>query len=261
MSHSTPIDASQPATAVHVPVMADDAISDGNPTRRSKISDTIAIEASGISKTYLIGGSERPVLDGIEFRLRERECVFLVGPSGSGKTTLLSILGLLLSPDAGRIRFFDEQVDGLDEQARTMVRRQMIGFVFQRFQLIDGLDAQDNVAIPLTMHGEPIAKARKRSAALLRRMGLGDHVNALPSSMSPGQCQRVALARAVVAQPKLILADEPTAALDSQSGKGVMDLLTELTDEFNTSTVVVTHDPRIYRYADRVCEMENGRFK
>ncbi|OYP33035.1 ABC transporter ATP-binding protein [Rhodopirellula sp. MGV] len=231
------------------------------PTGRPKVSRALAINAASICKSYTIGGVARPVLDGIDFQLHERECVFLVGPSGSGKTTLLSILGLLLTPEAGQLQFFGERVDGLPEEKRTLVRRKMIGFVFQRFQLIDGLDAKDNVAIPLTMHGVPISEARKTSAALLERMGLGDHTGALPSSMSPGQCQRVALARAVVAKPKLILADEPTAALDSQSGKAVMDLLRELTNEFNTSTVVVTHDPRIYSYADRVCEMENGRFK
>ncbi|MCC9601426.1 ABC transporter ATP-binding protein [Stieleria sp. JC731] len=230
------------------------------PTTDKSSQQRTAINASQITKSYVIGGTPRPILDGIDFQVKEKECVFLVGPSGSGKTTLLSILGLLLTPDDGQLCFFNRRVDGLDEQQRTIIRREMIGFVFQKFQLIDGLDAQDNVAIPLSMHGTPLHEARKTSAKLLARMGLGDHVNALPSSMSPGQCQRVALARAVVGQPKLILADEPTAALDSQSGKGVMDLLQELTNEFNTSTVVVTHDPRIYSYADRICEMENGRF-
>ncbi|MCO8122477.1 ABC transporter ATP-binding protein [Stieleria sp. TO1_6] len=222
---------------------------------------TFALQASGIAKSYVIGGQSRPVLDGIDFQLGTGECVFLTGPSGSGKSTLLSILGLLLTPDAGELRLCERRVDGLGEVERTLIRRERIGFVFQRFQLIDGLDATDNVAIPLTLDGMNLAESRQLANELLCRIGLEDHRHALPSSMSPGQCQRVALARAVIRQPELILADEPTAALDSQSGQSVMELLRELTTEFLTSTVVVTHDPRIYHYADRICEMENGRFK
>ena len=220
-----------------------------------------ALAASGISKSYVIGGTPRPVLDDIDFILRTGECVFLVGPSGSGKTTLLSILGLLLTPDKGQLFLSKQRVNGLSEVERTWIRRDRIGFVFQKFQLINGLTAEDNVAIPLTMEGMPLGEARDRAGAMLSRIGLDEHRRALPTSMSPGQCQRVALARAVIAQPELILADEPTAALDSHSGKAVMELLRELTEEFLTSTVVVTHDPRIYDYADRICEMENGRFK
>lgn len=220
-----------------------------------------ALQAKSIAKSYVIGGQSRPVLDGIDFHLDIGECVFLAGPSGSGKTTLLSILGLLLTSDSGELHLRNRRVDGLGEVERTMIRRERIGFVFQRFQLINGLTAEDNVSIPLTMDGYALNDARDRAGALLSRMGLGDHRHALPTSMSPGQCQRVALARAVIGQPELILADEPTAALDGKSGKAVMELLRELTTEFATSTVVVTHDPRIYDYADRICEMENGRFK
>ncbi|MCA9137086.1 MAG: ABC transporter ATP-binding protein [Planctomycetales bacterium] len=221
----------------------------------------IALQAKSIAKSYVIGGQSRPVLDGIDFHVDIGECVFLAGPSGSGKTTLLSILGLLLTSDSGELFLRDRRVDGLSEVERTMIRRERIGFVFQRFQLINGLTAEDNVSIPLTMDGVPMREARERAGALLSRMGLAEHRQALPSSMSPGQCQRVALARAVIGQPELILADEPTAALDGKSGKAVMELLRELTTEFSSSTVVVTHDPRIYDYADRICEMENGRFK
>jgi putative ABC transport system ATP-binding protein len=232
----------------------------GAPANRTK-AETPALKARGIVKSYVIGGQSRPVLDGIDFHVDPGECVFLAGPSGSGKSTLLSILGFLLTSDAGELFLGNRRVDGLNEKARTELRRNHIGFVFQRFQLIDGLPARDNVAIPLAMDQFDLPTARERADQLLRRMGLGDHLHALPASMSPGQCQRVALARAVIGQPKLILADEPTAALDGHSGQAVMDLLRELTTEFDSSTVVVTHDPRIYRYADRICEMENGRFK
>lgn len=220
-----------------------------------------ALQAKSIKKSYVIGGQSRPVLDGIDFHLKSGECVFLAGPSGSGKTTLLSILGLLLTSDSGEILLHGRKVDGLGEVERTLIRREQIGFVFQKFQLINGLSAEDNVAIPLAMDGIPLDDARDRAGMLLSRIGLADHRNALPNSMSPGQCQRVALARAVIGEPELILADEPTAALDGNSGKAVMELLRELTTEFATSTVVVTHDLRIYEYADRICEMENGRFK
>lgn len=220
-----------------------------------------ALEAKGIVKSYMIGGRSRPVLDGIDFKVRPGECVFLAGPSGSGKTTLLSILGLLLTCDSGQVLLGGRRVDRLTEVERTMVRRERIGFVFQRFQLINGVTAEDNVAIPLAMEGISLNEARERASLLLRRIGLHDHRHALPTSMSPGQCQRVALARAVIGQPELIFADEPTAALDGNSGKAVMELLRELTLEFATSTIVVTHDPRIFEYADRICEMENGKFK
>lgn len=220
----------------------------------------LALEAKGIVKSYMIGGQSRPVLDGIDFQLKSGECVFLAGPSGSGKTTLLSILGLLLTSDSGQLYLRGRRVEGLGEVERTLIRREQIGFVFQRFQLINGLTAEDNVSIPLTMDGVPLGEARERAGELLSRIGLADHRHALPSSMSPGQCQRVALARAVIAQPELILADEPTAALDGKSGKDVMELLRQLTTEFSSSTVVVTHDPRIFEYADRICEMENGSF-
>ncbi|PAY20621.1 ABC transporter ATP-binding protein [Rhodopirellula sp. SM50] len=220
-----------------------------------------ALEAKAIAKSYVIGGQSRPVLDGIDFHVDPGECVFLAGPSGSGKTTLLSILGLLLTSDSGQLLLKGRRVDGLTEVERTLVRRERIGFVFQRFQLINGLTAEDNVSIPLTMDGMPLREARDRAGALLCRMGLEDHRKALPTSMSPGQCQRVALARAVINEPELILADEPTAALDGKSGQAVMELLHQLTKEFASSTVVVTHDPRIYQYADRICEMENGKFK
>jgi len=152
-------------------------------------------------------------------------------------------------------------VDNLSVSDRTLVRRQHIGFVFQRFQLIRGLTAEDNVAVPLTLQGLSLTEARQRAAELLGRVGLQQHRMQLPSEMSPGQCQRVALARAVITSPKLLLADEPTAALDSKSGAEVMDLLKELVSGTQSATVVVTHDPRISPYADRICEIENGRFR
>lgn len=232
----------------------------GTPVGIPKARSTMLF-ASQIYKSYHIGGDQRWVLNGVDFHVDRGECVFLSGPSGSGKSTLLSILGCLLECESGEITISGRRVDQLGVAERTAVRRQMIGFVFQRFQLIRGLTAEDNVAIPLTFQGISLSEARSRSGDLLKRVGLEMHRRQLPTAMSPGQCQRVALARAVISAPKLLLADEPTAALDGTSGAEVMDLLMELVATTDSATVVVTHDPRILGYADRVCEIENGRFK
>ena len=219
------------------------------------------LRASSIRKSYSIGGEQRSVLDNVSFQAAAGETVFLCGPSGSGKSTLLSIMGCLLECDSGEVSIGDQRVDQLSVAARTRVRRESIGFVFQRFQLIRGLNAEDNVAVPLTMQGATLQEARDRAAQILQRVGLENHRQQLPSQMSPGQCQRVALARAVITEPQLLLADEPTAALDGKSGIEVMELLTELVAGTKSATVVVTHDPRILGYADRICEIENGQFK
>lgn len=217
--------------------------------------------ATNICKSYSIGGEPRRVLDDVDFHTCAGEMVFLCGPSGSGKSTLLSIMGCLLECDSGEVWLSNRRVDQLSVAERTNVRRQNIGFVFQRFQLIRGLNAEDNVAVPLTLQGVSLNDARERSGELLSRVGLGLHRKQQPNAMSPGQCQRVALARAVITAPRLLLADEPTAALDGKSGSEVMDLLAELVADTGSATVVVTHDPRILGYADRVCEIENGQFK
>jgi len=221
----------------------------------------MALVAKQIRKSYVIGGERRNVLDGVDFFAASQECVFLSGPSGSGKSTLLSIMGCLLECDSGEVVIAGVRVDQLTVSERTRVRRDQIGFVFQRYQLIRGLSAEDNVAVPLTLQGVSLAEARERAGTLLKRVGLGLHRKQLPTAMSPGQCQRVALARAVITSPPLLLADEPTAALDGRSGAEVMELLKELSSSTRSATVVVTHDPRITKYADRVCEIENGSFK
>lgn len=218
------------------------------------------LRAEGITKSYSIGGENRRVLDNVDFIVESGESVFLSGPSGSGKSTLLSILGCLLESDAGQIFIEGRRVDNLAIAEKTRIRRELIGFVFQRFQLIQALSAEDNVAVPLTLQGVSLSDAREQAGALLARVGLESHRRQLPRAMSPGQCQRVALARAIITKPKLILADEPTAALDGKSGMEVMELLNELIAASDAATVVVTHDQRILKYANRVCRIENGRF-
>ncbi|QDV26847.1 ABC transporter ATP-binding protein [Aureliella helgolandensis] len=222
---------------------------------------TAVIRAVGIDKSYMIGDQRCPVLRDVHFATHAGECVFLSGPSGGGKSTLLAILGCLLQPDQGQVFLSGRRADQLTPQQLAFLRRDNIGFVFQRFQLIRGLTAMDNVALPLTLQGQSLPDARTMAADLLRQVGLEQHLRALPTAMSPGQCQRVALARGLITRPQLLLADEPTAALDAKSGLEVMELLRELVHQTGAAAVVVTHDPRIHHFADRICEMENGSLR
>ncbi len=220
-----------------------------------------AIVASDLHKSYRRGTTVTPVLRGADFRVRVGEAVFLIGPSGSGKSTLLSILGCLLTPDLGQLEILGHAVETLSAREATELRLRSIGFVFQRFQLIDGLSALDNVCIPLKLAGWPAGKARRRAAELLECVGLADHLRARPGRMSAGQCQRVAIARALALEPPLILADEPTASLDAQSGQEIMTLFQSLMRDHQVTAVVVTHDPRIFSFADRICEVVDGRVR
>ena len=219
----------------------------------------IVASARAVGKAYRVAGEASWVLRDVDFEVLAGECVFLCGPSGSGKSTLLSILGCLLTPDSGTVQIHGRDTRGLSADELTRTRRDLIGFVFQRFQLIRGITAEDNVALPLALQGVPAAEACRRARDLLDRVGLAAKRRSKPDALSPGQCQRVALARAVIHSPKLVLADEPTAALDGTSGGEVMALLRELVRFNNAAAVVVTHDPRIVSYADRVCEIDSGR--
>ena len=195
---------------------------------------------------------------GVTMLIERGECVFLVGPSGCGKSTLLSVLGCILTPDEGEVQLFGQDVRRLVPAARTRLRRERIGFVFQRFHLIRGLTAFDNVLVPLRLQGWGLRKARARVLELLEAVGLADKAGVSPKNLSAGQCQRVAFARALVADPDLILADEPTASLDDQSGQEAMNLLRTLIKDQHKTAVVVTHDTRIFRYADRIYAMHDG---
>jgi putative ABC transport system ATP-binding protein len=218
----------------------------------------LAIRVESVVKTYGGGASATRVLDGVDLHVEPGECVYLAGPSGSGKTTLLSILGCILSADGGRVEILGRDVSALDPYGRTMLRRNQIGFVFQRFHLIRGLTACENVGVPLVLRGASAQAVRQRAMALLEAVGLADKANSHPANLSAGQCQRVALARALANDPQLILADEPTASLDAVNGREVMELLRRLTTREGKTAVVVTHDQRIFRFADRICWLENG---
>ena len=220
---------------------------------------TVAARVEGVVKSFHGGGGPTRVLDGIDLSVRRGECVFLVGPSGSGKTTLLSILGCILTADRGRVQILGEETTELDAKARAALRLTRLGFVFQRFQLIRGLAALEQVCIPLSLRGVAPAQARRRGLDLLAAVGLEGKDRSLPTQLSTGQCQRVALARALAGDPELILADEPTASLDAANGREMMALLRRLTAEEGKAAVVVTHDARIFPFADHILKLEGGR--
>lgn len=217
-----------------------------------------AVLVEGLEKAYGSAGNRTPVLKGVDFVVRRGECVYLAGPSGSGKTTLLSIIGCILSADRGRVRILEQDVFSLTQKERTLLRLNRLGFVFQRFHLIRGLSTVENVCVPLTLQGICPAAAKKRAMSLLDAVGLADKADSHPRNLSAGQCQRVALSRALVANPELILADEPTASLDAANGQEVMKLFRRLTTEEGKTVVLVTHDQRIFGFADRVFWLENG---
>lgn len=223
------------------------------------VARTPLITAESLHKAYSKGGVRTPVLKGIDLEISAGQCVFLAGPSGSGKSTLLSILGCILTPDAGRVRILGHDLGNLRPEERAHLRRDRIGFVFQRFQLIRGLTALENVCVPSMLKGQSTRSSQARAQDLLAAVGLAQKFKSQPTNLSTGQCQRVALARALMADPDLILADEPTASLDSHSGLEVMRLLRELTTECGKTAIVVTHDPRIFHFADRVLHLEDGR--
>ena len=220
--------------------------------------DHIAVRVEDVHKTYHRGSTSTTVLSGVDLTIKQGECVFLAGPSGSGKSTLLSIIGCILTADRGRVQILDKDIRTLDQMGRTNLRRDEIGFVFQRFHLIRGLTALENVCVPLALKSTDLRTARQRGCDLLEAVGLADKLHARPESLSTGQCQRVAIARALAVDPKVILADEPTASLDAENGQDVMQLFRQLTADQGRTAVVVTHDQRIFHFADRVLHLENG---
>ncbi len=220
---------------------------------------TAAIDVSGVTKTFGKGALAFTALTDIAMRVEQGEVVMLVGPSGSGKTTLLSVIGGVLRPSAGRVALFDTDIAKRSERELPVIRRALIGFVFQGHNLIASLTVRDNVQLVLETRGVSRRDARRESDTLLARVGLGDKLDAYPAQLSGGQRQRVAIARAVAGDPPLVLADEPTAALDAHAGLAVTELLAELARERGATVVIVTHDPRILGFGDRIVRIADGR--
>jgi putative ABC transport system ATP-binding protein len=216
------------------------------------------IDISRLFKSYWRDGTELPVIRGIDLRVEAGEFVAIMGPSGSGKSTLLNIIGCLDSLDRGRYRLNGEKVEAETADRLAWLRARYIGFVFQSFNLIASRCALENVALPLLYQGVARPARRERALEVLRRVGLSDRAGYLPNQLSGGQQQRVAIARALVNRPRLLIADEPTGALDSRNGRQVLSLFRELHREGRT-LIMVTHDPLVGAQADRVIKLHDGR--
>lgn len=218
------------------------------------------IEVEGLTKTYGSGDNEQTVLRGIDLEIREGEFVAILGPSGSGKSTLMNILGCLDGYTSGRYRFGDKDVTGLSENELSLFRNKQIGFIFQQFNLLPRLSAYENVELPLIYQRSSKADRQTRTKQMLTRVGLGDKLDAFPNQLSGGQQQRVAIARALVTNPSLLLADEPTGALDQANGRQIMELFHDLHAEGKT-IIMITHDIDIAREATRIVHVRDGKIE
>lgn len=217
-----------------------------------------AIAVRELTKTYSEGAASVPAIRGVDLDVHPGEMVMLVGPSGSGKTTLLSIMGCILSPTSGSVRIAGKEVGRLSEKELPRVRLGQIGFVFQGFNLFPTLSAGENVELMLDLKGIRGHAAKDRAQELLDQVGLSEKYGTFPSDLSGGQKQRVAIARALAGDPRIVLADEPTAALDSHTGRNVMQMMRELAHQRDRAVVIVTHDPRVIEFADRKIRIEDG---
>jgi len=218
-----------------------------------------AVHCRGLVKTYGRGEQSVQALRGVDLDVAAGELLLLVGPSGCGKTTLLSVLAGTLQADAGRFTVFGDDVQAMTDGARTRWRSRNVGFVFQSYNLIPTLTAAENVAIPCLLLGRPRREALARARDALAGVGLAERATSRPGELSGGQQQRVAIARALVHEPRLVVCDEPTAALDHGTGQRVMELLRGVARQRDRSLLVVTHDARIFPFADRIAHMDDGR--
>jgi putative ABC transport system ATP-binding protein len=218
-----------------------------------------AICTRGVTRDFKAGQQTITVLHGIDTDIRAGEMTFVVGESGSGKTTLISIMCGILYPTLGEVKVFGTDIYALSDTELVKFRLQNIGFIFQQYNLIPSIDAASNAAVPLIAQGMNRPEARERAKAMLERLNIGNQADKLPNQLSGGQQQRVAIARALVHEPRLVVCDEPTAALDASSGRRVMDLLREVAVAPDRACIIVTHDNRIFDLADRIIQLEDGR--
>jgi putative ABC transport system ATP-binding protein len=217
------------------------------------------IVCRGLTKDYGSGDTRVRALRGIDLDVAPGELTLLVGPSGCGKTTLISILAGTLDPSGGQVSVLGEDLARLSRGRKAEFRARNVGFVFQQLNLLPSLTAAENVAVPLVIQGSAKRPAIARALAVLGEMALGDRGDSLPSQLSGGQQQRVAIARALVHRPRLLVCDEPTSALDAQTGQAIMELIRRVAVQPGRVTVVVTHDPRVFDFADRIITLEDGR--
>ncbi len=218
-----------------------------------------AVVCRRVTKDFGAGENQVRVLRGVDLDVPFGEMTLLVGPSGCGKTTLLSVVAGLLNATSGGVTVLGEDASRMSGTAAVQFRRRNIGFVFQQYNLLPALTAAENAAVPLFAAGVPKKRAVAAASDLLSQLGLGDRLHALPSQLSGGQQQRVALARALVHEPRLVVCDEPTSALDHATGNAVMELLTNVAVRPDRAVIVVTHDSRVFQFADRIAHMDDGR--
>jgi putative ABC transport system ATP-binding protein len=220
---------------------------------------THALEVRDLVKTFALDGTTINAVDHVSFQVRSGEFVALVGPSGSGKTTMLSILAALLSPTSGQVLIDGQDLATMNEKQRVKLRREKIGFTFHSHNLSPFLTARENVDFMLRLNGKANKEGRVRSAEILARLGLRDRLDNLPAQLSGGQQQRVAIARALIHNPAVVLADEPTASLDTERAFQVVETFAHLIHENNRAGIIVTHDLRMCQYVDRVLQMQDGK--
>lgn len=219
----------------------------------------VAVSCREVRKSFGQGDATIEVLRGVDFEADHGKLTFLVGPSGCGKTTLISVIAGLLDRSAGTVELFGQDLDSLTPRQRILFRRKNLGFVYQQYNLLPALTAAENAAVPLLAAGLPRRQAIDQAKGLLVKLGLEQRLDALPAKLSGGQQQRVTLARALVHEPRLIICDEPTASLDHASGEAVMELLAANAVHPERAVVVVTHDNRVFHYADAIAHMDDGR--
>ena len=224
-------------------------------------SNNSVVEMRGVYKTYRLGRHVIPALQGVDLTVQRGELLALTGPSGSGKSTILNLCGLIDSADCGEILFDGMAVTGLDEVQSTLLRRDALGFVFQSFNLVPVMTVAENVDYPLFIAGVPADERRERVAAQLVAVGLQDHAQHRPDALSGGQRQRVAIARALIKRPRLVIADEPTASLDSHTADQVLALMRERCQAEGAAFVIATHDSRLTQRCDRVLALLDGRLQ
>ncbi len=217
------------------------------------------VRARGITKSFGEGDTKIPVLKGVDLDVASGEVLLLVGPSGSGKTTLLSVIAGILETDDGDVRVLGESIHELSASEKTNFRRDHLGFIFQQYNLLPTLTAVENAAVPLFVQGVAKSDAKDRAEEVLKTLGMGERLTALPTKLSGGEQQRVAIARALVAEPQLLLCDEPTASLDGETGHRIVEELCAVGKHPDRAVIIVTHDSRIFEFGDRIVHMEDGR--
>jgi putative ABC transport system ATP-binding protein len=221
----------------------------------------IAVECRGVVKDFGTGSTKQRVLHGIDWQIPIGATTFLVGPSGCGKTTLISIIAGLLTATQGYVRILDSEITKMRRGRVVRFRADHLGFIFQQFNLLPSLTAVENAAVSLVVQGSTLASAKRQASVLLDRLGMEKNKLKYPNQLSGGQQQRVAIARALVHNPQIVISDEPTASLDAETGREVMELLRQVASTHNRAVIVVTHDNRIYPFADHIATMSDGRIE